>query len=131
MPMKQSNTVTMIPPFLLLISALVVEERSAKKNMPILVCIIFILLFGNVVLNASLLAPNYKQIRELITDSNPLPDLDHSPRLSSRHFSIDGDGNASSMSDKRAMSDFDALLQQAKAGITKPSSNERSKRHQK
>ena len=91
----------------------------------------FYITFGNVVLYASLLAPNYKQIRELITDSNPLPDLDHSPRLSSRHFSIDGDGNASSMSDKRGMSDFDALLQQAKAGITKPSSNERSKRHQK
>ena len=73
----------------------------------------FYITFENVVLNASLLTPNYKQIRELITDSNPLPDLDHSPRLSSRHFSIDGDGNAPSMSDKRAVTDFDALLQQA------------------
>ena len=67
----------------------------------------------------------------IITDSTPLPDLDLSPRLSSRHFSIDDDGNAPSMSDKRAVTDFDALLQQAKAGISKTSSNERSKRHQK
>lgn len=64
-------------------------------------------------------------------DSNPLPDLDHNPRLTSRHFSMDDDENPPSMSDKGAVTDFDALLQQAKAGMSKSSSNERSRRHQK
>ena len=64
-------------------------------------------------------------------DSAPIPDLDLNPRLSSRHFSMDEDVDGPSLNDKRAVTDFDALLQQAKAGINKNSSNERSKRHQK
>ena len=44
---------------------------------------------------------------------------------------MDEDVEGPSLGDKRAVTDFDALLQQAKAGISKNSSNERSKRQQK
>lgn len=70
-------------------------------------------------------------LHAIFVDSAPIPDLDLNPRLSSRHFSMDEDVDGPSLNDKRAVTDFDALLQQAKAGINKNSSNERSKRHQK
>jgi len=70
------------------------------------------------------------------SDSAPAG-LDLSPRINSRHFSLDDDDPMpcikSSVGGKKTVTDFDALLQQAKAGIGKPSSlsSERSRRQQK
>ena len=74
--------------------------------------------------------------RPSFLDSNPAG-IDLSPRLNSRHFSLDDEDAIpcikSSVIEKKTVTDFDALLQQARAGIGKqPSlSSERSRRQQK